>query len=165
MEGLESTRRIPSDDSMAFQAGKDYNFRNLSKKPYSASWFWTASKGSTVKSRLSVISIPKYPNYLRRQLSLIEERHQAPDFTYTSRYFSWRRTWIIVLWIIMTFHSVTSMSITCSDSTTKVYKILMKRLIKSSSMITKKSRWPIWYCTVPFHSISRSHITWTFRIY
>ena len=34
MEGLKSTRRIPSDDSMAFQAGKDYNFRNLSKEPY-----------------------------------------------------------------------------------------------------------------------------------
>ena len=46
-----------------------------------------ASKGSTVKSRLSVISIPKYPNYLRHRLSLIEERHQAPDFTYYLKVF------------------------------------------------------------------------------
>jgi hypothetical protein len=46
-----------------------------------------ASNGSTVKRRSSLISIAKYPNFPRRRLSLIEERHQAPDFTYYLKVF------------------------------------------------------------------------------
>jgi len=44
------------------------------------------SQGSTVKKK-QLISIAKYPNYPKRQLSLIQERHQAPDFTYYLKVF------------------------------------------------------------------------------
>jgi hypothetical protein len=45
-----------------------------------------ASHGSSMKKRTR-ISIAKYPNFPNRQLSLIEERHQAPDFTYYLKVF------------------------------------------------------------------------------
>ena len=35
----------------------------------------------------TLISIVKYPNLPNRQLSLIEDRHQAPDFTYYLKVF------------------------------------------------------------------------------
>jgi len=44
------------------------------------------SQSSAAKKR-SLISIAKYPNYPNRQLSLIEDRHQAPDFTYYLKVF------------------------------------------------------------------------------
>jgi hypothetical protein len=44
------------------------------------------SQGSPVKKR-SLISFAKYPNFPNRQLSLIEERHQAPDFTHYLKVF------------------------------------------------------------------------------
>jgi len=44
------------------------------------------SQGSAVKKR-SLISIAKHPNFPKRQLSLIEVRHQAPDFTYYLKVF------------------------------------------------------------------------------
>ena len=44
------------------------------------------SQGSSIKKR-SLISIAKYPNFPNRLLSLIEERHQAPDFTYYLKVF------------------------------------------------------------------------------
>ena len=44
------------------------------------------SQCSLMKKR-SHISIAKYPNFPNRQLSLIEDRHQAPDFTYYLKIF------------------------------------------------------------------------------
>ena len=44
------------------------------------------SQGSSVKKK-SLISIAKFPNYPNRQLSLIEERHKAPDFTFYLKVF------------------------------------------------------------------------------
>ena len=40
-----------------------------------------------LENKKSLISIAKYPNYPSRQLSLIEERHKAPDFTYYLKVF------------------------------------------------------------------------------
>jgi Plavaka transposase len=44
------------------------------------------SQGSPKKKK-SLISIAKYPNFPNRQLSLIEDRHKAPDFTYYLKVF------------------------------------------------------------------------------
>ena len=44
------------------------------------------SQGSSVKKK-SLISIAKFSNYPNRQLSLIEERHKAPDFTFYLKVF------------------------------------------------------------------------------
>lgn len=44
------------------------------------------SQGSPLKKK-SVISIAKHANYPKRLLSLIEERHQAPDFTHYLKVF------------------------------------------------------------------------------
>ena len=37
--------------------------------------------------KISMISITKYPNFPNRQLSIIEERHEVPDFTYYLKVF------------------------------------------------------------------------------
>ena len=89
------------------------------------------SQGSPVKKK-QLISIAKYPNYPKCQLSLIEERHQAPDFTYylkvflmafTTKHIQQRR----IHEIDLPFYKL--MPTTFSDSIRKVFKTLKRRVI------------------------------------
>jgi hypothetical protein len=47
----------------------------------------TSQVSSLAVKKRPLISIAKYPNFPNRQLSLIEDRHQAPDFTYYLKVF------------------------------------------------------------------------------
>ena len=62
------------------------HLKNQPQHPVNEPVITSQPGGSPMKKKL-LISITKSPNYPNRQLSLIEDRHQAPDFTYYLKVF------------------------------------------------------------------------------